>query len=198
MSTRKTLLQHNGLQSALLGAALSALFLVAPAVAAQSVHTDYDHGAPFSDYHTFSFYRVRTINPLDERVLKNEVRHDLTYHGWREVPSGGDIAITVIGAQHNNEEYQTFYNGLGPGFGWGGWGGWWGGWWGGGWGDTTTTVRPIPVGTLIVDLYDTHTHNLVWRGTSTEKVSPNMNKDTGELQKAIDEMFYKFPPKTGR
>ena len=48
----------------------------------------------------------------------------------------------------------------------------------------------------MVDLYDTHTHNLVWRGTSKEKVSDNMNKDTGLLQKAIDEMFYKFPPKT--
>ncbi len=44
-------------------------------------------------------------------------------------------------------------------------------------------------------MYDTHTHNLVWRGTSHETDSDNMNKNSGKLQKAIDEMFYKFPPK---
>ena len=82
---------------------------------------------------------------------------------------------------------------MGPGFGWGGWGGWWGGGWGVG--DNTTTVQNIPVGTLLVDLYDRNTHNLVWRGVSQEQVSTNLEKDSGKLQKAVDEMFYHFPPK---
>lgn len=179
--------------SALATIAVAAAFLAAQPLAAQKVNTDYDRHAPFSDYRTFSFYRVKTTNPLDIDPVKDEIRRDLTYHGWREVPSGGDIAITAVGAEHDSKEYQTFYDGLGPGFGWGGWGGWWGGGWGA---DSTTTVQPVQVGTLMVDLYDTRTHNLVWRGISKENVSDNMNKDTGLLQKAIDEMFYKFPPKT--
>lgn len=162
---------------------------------AQHVSTDYDHKAPFSDYRTFSFHKIQTANPLDVAVLREEIRNDLTYHGWREVPHGGDVAITAIGEQTSTRQYQTFYDGLGPGFGWGGWGGWWGGGWGGYGGASTTTVRQIPVGTLVVDLYDTHTHNLVWRGTSHQTNSHNMNKNSGKLQKAVDEMFYKFPPK---
>ena len=162
----------------------------------QQVHTDFDHKAPFSDYHTFSFHKLQTVNPLDQSVLKDEIRRDLAYHGWREVPRGGDVAITAIGGQTDTRQYETFYDGLGPGFGWGGWGGWWGEGWGGGFGgDSTTTERTIPVGSLVVDLYDTHTHNLVWRGISHETESGNMNKNSGLIQKAIDEMFYKFPPK---
>jgi len=175
---------------------LGAVLLMAAGVAAQGqhVHTDYDHKAPFSDYRTFSFRKIQTVNPLDQPVLRDEIRSDLTYHGWREVPSGGDVAITAIGGQQDQRQYQTFYDGLGPGFGWGGWGGWWGPGWGGA-GETTTTVRTIPVGTLVVDLYDTRTHNLVWRGMSQETESKSMNKNAGKLQKAVDEMFYKFPPK---
>lgn len=174
-------------------AGLLMLALVSPALRAQQVHTDYDHNAPFTDYNTFSIRKIQTVNPLDANVIRQEIRSDLTYHHWREVPQGGDIAVTVVGAQTDGKQYETFYNGLGPGFGWGGWGGWWGPGWGGG--DTSTTERTIPMGTLVVDLYDTHTHNLVWRGTSQETDSDNMNKNAGKLQKAVDEMFYKFPPK---
>ncbi len=170
-----------------------ALALAVPLAQAQHVHTDYDHNAPFSDYRTFSFHKVQTLNPLDQSVLRREIVRDLTFHGWREVPQGGDVVITLVGGQTEQRQYQTFYNGLGPGFGWGGWGGWWGMGWGGG--TTTTTEQNIPVGTLVVDLYDSHTHQLVWRGTSRETESGNMEKNTGKMQKAIDEMFYKFPPK---
>ena len=171
------------------------LAMMTPAMLAQHVHTDFDHKAPFSDYHTFSFYKLQTVNPLDRDVLKKEIRSDLTYHGWREVPQGGDVAITAIGGQTSAKQYQTFYDGLGPGFGWGGWGGWWGEGWGGGFGENTTTEHVIPIGTLVIDLYDTHTHNLVWRGVSHETESGNMNENSGKIQKAVDEMFYKFPPK---
>ncbi len=174
---------------------LGAMFLAlaAPAMRAQHVQTDFDHKAPFSDYHTFSIAKIKTVNPLDTDVLRTEIRRDLKYHNWREVPHGGDVVITAIGGQQDAKQYQTFYDGLGPGFGYGGYGGWWGGGWGGG--ENTTTVREIPIGTLVVDMYDTHTKNLVWRGTSNETDSDNMNKNSGKLQKAIDEMFYKFPPK---
>ena len=64
---------------------------------AQHVQTDYDHKAPFSDYRTFTIRKIQTVNPLDASVLRDEIRSDLQYHGWREVPEGGDVAITVIG-----------------------------------------------------------------------------------------------------
>ena len=86
------------------GLGVAALLLAGTVAQAQHVHTDYDHNAPFSDYHTFTIRKVQTVNPLDQSVLRDEIRSDLQYHGWREVPSGGDVAITVIGGQTEQKQ----------------------------------------------------------------------------------------------
>jgi len=176
-----------------LGAALSVT-----ALHAQDVKTDYSHKADFASYHTFSFGRVQTSDPLYEQRVRRDVTQQLTSKGWQKVPSGGDVTVTAIGNTKTKQEYDSFYNGLGgDGFGWGGWGGGWGmGGWGGGMGDTTTTVNNIPVGTLLIDLYDNHTKQLIYRGREEGSVSNNQKKDTKNLEKAIDKMFKDFPPKS--
>ena len=111
----------------------------------------------------------------------------------QQVQSGGDLAVTAIGNVKNQQEYNTFYDGLGgAGFGWGRRG------WGGGFGESTTSVQNVPIGTLMVDLYDTSTHQLVWRGTSQEEISSKPDKNTSKVDKSIDKMFDKFPPKGAR
>lgn len=179
-----------GLATLTLGVAMSAL-----PVHAQQVSSDYDHDANFEAYHTFSFAKVQTANPLYENRVKDAITQDLQAKGWQLVPSGGDIAITAIGDVKNQQEYTTFYNGLGPGFGWRGWGGWYGGGWGRG-NVATTTAQTIPIGTLMVDLYDTRTNNLVFRGRATDQVHvKHTDKNIALVNKAVDKMFDKFPPK---
>ena len=107
------------------------------------------------------------------------------------VPSGGDVSITAFAGMHDENEYNTFYDGLGGGgWGWRGWGGW-----GGGWGTTQTTVTKVPVGTLLLDMYDANTHQLIWRGRSSDTLSNNGDKNTKKLDKDIDKMLNGFPPK---
>jgi hypothetical protein len=180
---------------ALFGAALCSILTVAPAARAQDVHTDYDHNARFENFHTFSFAKVQTDDPLYEQRLREDITADLQKDGLQLVPSGGDLAVTAIGGVHNQQQYNSFYTGLGPGFGWRGWGGWWGGGWGGGLGETNTTVEQIPVGTLMVDLYDTQTHNLVFRGRAQADLKKNEEKNIGLVRKTVDKMFNHFPPK---
>jgi hypothetical protein len=159
---------------------------------AQDVKTDYDHKADFTKYHTFSFHKVQASDPLYEGRIKDGITRYLTAKGLQLVPTGGDLAVAAVGAMQTKQEYNTFYDNLGGGFGRRGWGGWGGGWGG----DATTTETDIPVGTLVVNLFDTQTHQLVWRGTSTDELSNKPDKDTKKLDKAIDKMFQKFPPKT--
>lgn len=163
-------------------------------LAAQSVSTDYDHHVDFENFHTFSFAKVQTDNPLYEQRLRDDITEDLQKHGLQLVPSGGDLAVTAIGGVHDEKEYSSFYNGLGPGFGWGGWGGWWGGGWGRT-GVTDTTQRNIPVGTLMVDLYSTQSHNLVFRGRAQAQLHQHSEKNIKLVQKTVDKMFDHFPPK---
>ena len=180
---------------------LAAGLALAPTAYAQQVSTDFDHNANFESYHTFSFYKVQTANPLFEQRVRDAISRDLQAKGWQMVPSGGDIAITAVGSIKDQQEYTTFYNDLGPGFGRRGWGG--GGWggWGGGFGSSTatTSAQTIPVGTLLVDLYDTRTHNLVFRGRSDDELNTkHSEKNIKSVNKSIDKMFDHFPPKASR
>jgi Domain of unknown function (DUF4136) len=172
--------------------ALSLAALAGTPVHAANVSTDYDHNADFRSYHTFSFYKVQTADPLFEQRIKDEVTKDLTQAGWQPVENGGDVSITAIGNVHDKQEYNTFYDGLGGGgWGWRGWGGW-----GGRWGTAETTVETVPVGTLMLDMYDKNTHQLIWRGRSTSDLSSKSDKNTKTLDKDIDKMLNGFPPKS--
>jgi hypothetical protein len=173
--------------------AMKALRLIGPLVVlfssatslAQEIHTDYDHGADFSRYHTYSWAKVHSDNPLWQQRIVEDVDSALQQLGLQKVDSGGDLAVSAVGAVHNQQEYQTFYDGFG-------------GWRWGGFGDVATTT-PINyrTGTLVVDLYDSNDKRLVWRGTATETLSDDPGKDREKLKKAVDKMIApdKFPKK---
>lgn len=164
------------------------------AVLAADVRTDYNHKVNFEQFHTYSWGQVQTSDPLWVPRIKHAVDEALTAKGWQEVSSGGDITVMAVGSVHDQRQYQTFYSGLGPGWGWGrpGWGGW-GGW--GGTGISTTNVENTPVGTLVVDLYQSSDKQLVWRGTSSDTLSDKTENNIKNLHKNVDKMFEKFPPK---
>jgi hypothetical protein len=164
---------------------LSALLfglLISSAALAQDVKTDYDHHANYERYHTYYCAKVQTTDPLWQNRIQDAVDHDLQAKGWQRVESDGDVAITAVGSARNQTEYQTFYNGMG-------------GWRWGGFGETTTQAINYPVGSLVVDFYDAHNKQLVWRGTSTETLSDHPDKNEKKLEKAVDKMLDHFPPK---
>ena len=178
--------------TAILGSALMA----SPSLHAQQISTDYDHNADFKKYRTYSFDKIQTQNPLNADRVRGAVNRDLTARGMQMVATGGDVTITAIGDTKSEQEYNTFYDGLGGrGFGWGR-GGWGGGFGGGGFGgDSTTTVQHIPVGTLMLDMYDASSHQLVWRGSATADLSSKADKNVKTLDKSVDKLLQKFPPK---
>jgi Domain of unknown function (DUF4136) len=82
---------------------------------------------------------------------------------------------------------QTFADG----FGGGGWR-----WRGvGGTGMSTTTTEVTKVGNVVVDVFDAHTQKLLWRGTDSQDLSSNADKNIQKLQKKSNNMFKHFPPK---
>ncbi|ADW69820.1 DUF4136 domain-containing protein [Granulicella tundricola] len=177
-------------------AALGCVMGCAAAAFAADVSTDYDHNANFRSYKTFSFYKVQSSDPFFDTRIQAEVTKDLAQAGWTMVPSGGDVMITAVENSKDEKQYNTFYDGLGGGgFGWGGWGGWGGGRWGGP-GYSSTSVEKITVGTLMMDMYDAHTHQLIWRGKADSQLSNKGDKNTKKLDKDIDHMLNGFPPKT--
>ena len=186
------------MKSPFLAAALvCAAFSILPAaVRADSIKTDFDHKANFATYHTYSWGNVKVTNQFNADRIKNSVNDLLQQKGWKEVPSGGQVTIMATDNIHNEQEAETYYNGMGGGWG-GGWG--WGGWgWGsgGGFGDTTTTTTDVRNAHVVIDMFDASSKALLWRGVSRGELSSNANNNRKHLHQDIAKMFKNFPPKS--
>lgn len=176
--------------SKILFALIGMFCLLAGKSVAQQVKFDYDRSTDFSQYKTFSWEKVQTRDPLFIDRIKSAVGSALTAKGWTEVPSGGDISVIAIQMTHDQQTLNTFYDGFGGGWGWRRFGG--GGF--GDFGEATTTTDTYKVGTLVLDLYDTKTKQLVWRGSTSDTLSNNSNKNIQNLDKGVEKLFKQFPP----
>src|SRR5712664_2322711 len=146
-------------------ALMGMMLLFAGQSSAQQVKTDYDRSANFGQYKTYSWEKVQSKDPLLVDRIKEAVNSTLAAIGWTLVPSGGDVEVFAIETTQNQQTLDTFYNGFG-------------GWRWGGFGDATTTVETYKVGTLVVDLFDVSTKKLIWRGSSSDMLSDNSDKNT--------------------
>jgi hypothetical protein len=158
-------------------------------VSAQQVKTDFDHQANFSQYKTYSWQEIKPTNSLWDARIKNAVDAQLATKGWTQVDSGGDVTIMAIKTTHTQRSLQTFYDGFGGGWRWRGFGGI---------GEATTTEQDYKEGTLVVDMYDAKTKQLIWRGSAEDTLSSKAEKNEKNLDKGVAKMFRKFPPESNK
>jgi hypothetical protein len=154
---------------------------------AQQVKTDYDRSANFALYKTYSWEHVETKDPLNVDRIKHAVNTVLAARGWTMVDSGADVAVVAMEITRDQQTLNTFYDGLGGGWGWRRFGG-------GGFGEATTTTDTYKVGTVVVDLFATKTKQLIWRGAASDTLSNNSDKNIKNLNESVDKMFKHFPP----
>ena len=171
------------------------VMLFATASFAQQVKTDFDRSADFSQYKTYSWEKVHTQNPLWVDRIKAAVNSALAAKGWTEVGSGGNVAIMAMEMTKDHQTLNTYYDSFGSGWGWRGR---FGGGFGDGFGDSTTTESTYRVGTLVVDLFDSNTKRLIWRGSASDTLSDKSDKNIKNLDKGVEKMFDHFPPDTRR
>ena len=169
--------------------ALLGMVFLAGTASAQQVKTDYDRSANFGQYKTYSWEQVKTKDPLDVDRIKSAVNAALTAKGWTQVNSGGDVSIVAMEITRNQQTLDTFYNGFGGGWGWRRFGG-------GGFGEATTTTETYRVGTVVVDLFDAKTKQLIWRASASDTLSSNSDKNIKNLDKGVNKMFKHFPPES--
>jgi hypothetical protein len=157
------------------------VLMTSVSIFAADIRTDYDHHADFTKYKTYSWAKVDTPDPLWNDRVKEAVDRALAAKGWSQVPSGGDVSLVAVGMTREKPTLETFYYGFG-------------GWRWGGFGDATTYVEHYAVGTLVVDMFDTNSKRLLWRGSASDVLSGKPEKDEKKLEKAVSKMFEHFPP----
>ena len=152
---------------------------------AQDVNTDYDRDANFNKYKTYSWTKVQTDDALWVARIKGAVNSALVAKGWKEVETGGDVAIIAMEMTKDHKTLNTYYDNFEGGWGWR---------WGGGFGDATTTEDTYKVGTLVVDMFDSKNKKLIWRGSSSETLSSKSDTNIKNLDRGVQKMFAHFPP----
>src|SRR5262249_2686042 len=159
---------------------------------AAEIKTDYGRSADFGRYKTFCWQKVETKNPSWIERIKNTVGSALIEKGWTQAEpnSGCDVAIVAIEMKRNHDTASTFYDSFGGG--WGGWG--LRGFGGDGFGQSTTTTETYQTGTLIGDLFDAKSKNLVWTGSATDTLSNKSDKNTKKFKGSVHKLFEHFPP----
>lgn len=175
------------MRNRVLAVAIAAL-LMTTAAFAQKVSTDWDRGANFAEFHTYSW--EKSPHPAkdfwNDRII-NAVDQQLQAKGLTKVDSNPDLWVVYSNSIHDQKEIVgTGYN-FGPRWYWG---------WGGG-GMTQTTYNTIVTkeGTLVVEVADAKNKQLLWRGAVSDTISSNSDKNIKTLDKAVTKLFKNYPPK---
>jgi len=165
------------------------------ACASMQVYVDYDRNADVDSYRTFGWSgstepSLQDTSPLMDARVRSAIERKLRSSGLRLVDSDPDLYVAYYTEENDELRLDTTHFGYGYGAGW-----YWdpyGPWAGGGLSTSQTTVRSYTRGTLIIDLWDAKTKQLVWRGTAEDVVPENPEKAARKIDEAVAKMSDEF------
>ena len=174
---------HRGIRITL---AVIGLTLLACSIAfAQEVKYNFMPGTDFSKYHTYRWVAIEGgahPNQIMDQEIKQAVDSQLASKGLTKADSEKvDLYVGYQVAVHQEKQWNAY--GMGGGLRWGGM--------------ASATSSTINVGTLVLDMYDPGTKQLVWTGNATSTIDPgsNQQKNMAKLNKAMAKLLKNYPPK---
>jgi Domain of unknown function (DUF4136) len=165
--------------------AVAAVLLAAGNLVAQDVRSNFMPGTDFSKYHTYKWVSIEGAshpNQIMDAEIKQAVDQQLATKSLTK--TDGDKADLYVGYQiATDKEKQWNGYGMGGGIRWGGM--------------ATATSSTIDIGTLVLDMYDPATKQLVWTGSATKTLNPSSNQEKNQknLEKAMAKLLKNYPPK---
>ena len=172
---------------------LQAFLVMAVFAYGQDVHYNYDRGTNFASYKSYQWVDLpgRVPDGLIDRDIRGSIDEQLAQKGLTKVEKDADLYVgyqTVIDME-KGISLSTWGTRGGPG-GWGGLDS----------GTVTGQTSTIPVGMLLVDLYDPAKKQLIWRGDATKSIDLKKDPDKNykNLQKAMTKLFKNYPPQPGK
>jgi hypothetical protein len=161
---------------------LALLLLTTTALIAQDVSYNFMPGTDFSKYRTYKWVNIGGAHPdqIMDAEIKQSVDSQLASRGMTKADSDkADLYICYQSAVNQETQWDA-WGSRSFGMGMGSW-----------------TSSTIAVGTLVLDMYDPGTKQLVWTGRETKTIDPSSNheKNMRNLDKAIAKLLKNYPPK---
>jgi len=175
-------------------AAAIALALTPALLLAQKVSYDFNKSANFAGYKTYAFKDGTKVGQqlIDDRIVA-AIESELGAKGLTKATADPDVYVVYHVAFDKEKDISTYSSGYAGGYGAYGWG--WGGGWGGG--TTTTQVRDILIGTMVIDVADAKQGQLAWRGMGVKEVNTQAKPEKRDksINEAVKKIFKNYPPK---
>lgn len=177
---------------------IAAAALALSACSSLNTSWDFDPGVSFNQYKTYSWIEKQGdeagyhLDGLMDQRVRDAIESELNQKGFSKTDKvGADLLVnylTKVDKKINVDTFNTNYGYnpyWGPGWGWGGHV------------QTQTTVREYEVGTLIIDLVDSKTGKLVWRGSVADTIRDKNTPQEREakVREAVSSVMMNYPPK---
>jgi hypothetical protein len=177
----------------------TALMLLATVAYGQDVSYNFDQQADFSKYKTYKWVQAKggpeQVDQLTAQQITSAFEKQLALKGLTKATGDqADLSILYQVAIDKEKQINTMDTGMyGPGWG----PRYYGGYYGAGMGSSTTTTSTIFVGSVVLDMYDGASKNLVWRGLASKQIDPKAKPEKRDknLNKGAAKMLKNYPPK---
>jgi len=161
-----------------------------------TVTTDYDHEANFAALKTFTWLSGTKDavsanaptslfqNQLVDKRFRTAVKSQLEAKGLTENAASPDFYVVYYSATEKKVNVTNYGYGYGPR--WGAYGG-------------GVDVQQYTQGTVIIDLVDAKTKELLWRSVGSGALASNPDPSTMEekINGVVQQMLESYPPKPG-
>lgn len=156
-----------------------------PAAFGVTVNTEFDDAVDFAKFKTFAIREAHlnskapALNSdLTKKRIQSDIEHAFTEKGLSIAAGQADLNVSFeFGSVRNmaTKAYPAGWRGM----------------------QTHVVKTPESAGTLVIDLHDSSTNALVWRGVATE-AEPNPMKLADQLEAMVKKSVAKYPPKTSK
>jgi hypothetical protein len=157
------------------------------------VQTDYDPKTDFSNMRSYAWFDERSgvegdrqdVTSLLDRRVRSAVDAELQRKGIALVDKS---AAKSLVSYHLGVETKLDVNTINSGYGYRGYGRYGG--------ISTTTVSEYQEGTLLIDVIDPSSKQLVWRGSGQARIRQSSTPEDrkARIDEAVKEILEKFPP----
>lgn len=160
------------------------------------VDSDFDASAEFGHFHSFAWIREdpliqsaaspTRISPLNQRRIRQAIEAELARKGFEMASdrTAADFVVSyTVGARDrievNNYPAPFIWNGL----------------WGRRYYAPPTELQAYQEGQLAIDIFDGKTHQPVWHGSATKRITDADRKDARrQIDAAVQAILARFPP----
>ena len=169
-------------------AVLCAMMLTIGCSTISSVRYDYDTEADFGNLKTYDWLEEFTeMSAIDVKRIKNAVDTELTARGYSQSLDDPDFMVAI----HGTSEEKV--NVVDHGYRYCPYGRYCYGYWG--WGPAATTYT-YEEGTLIIDIIDSESLEMIWRGEAKGVLDPDLSAEKLDqvTNEAVKRILQNFPP----